>query len=104
MESIRTDIEEAIDIWLNELTVKEEKYHQIKNTQYKIQQTLLQIQFEGEATAEIQFIANLWIDILNLLNSESSERGELLMKFLLLFEAGAISRDLAYQLIVTSLD
>ena len=98
------DVEEAIDIWLNELTVKEEKYHQIKNTQYKIQQTLLQIQFEGEATAEIQFIANLWIDILNLLNSESSEREELLMKFLLLFEAGSISRDLAYQLIVTSLD
>lgn len=97
------DVEEVIDIWLDSLTVKEEKYHQIKKTQHKIQQTLLQIQFEGEATAEIQSIANLWTDILNLLNSDSSERGELVMKLLSLFEAEAISRELAYQLIVTSL-
>ena len=101
MDSILTDVVEVIDIWLDNLTVKQEKYNQIQNPQDRIQQTLLQMQYEGEVSAEIQLIANLWIDILNLLTSES-ERGELVMKILLLFETTTISRDFAYQLIITS--
>lgn len=85
----------AIDDWLDNLTIKEEKYNQIQNAQDRIQQTLLQMQFEGEVSTEIEFIGNLWIDILNTDNPE-----ELLMKILMLLEIGAISRDLTYQLIV----
>ena len=85
----------AIDDWLESLTIKEEKYNQIQNTQERIQQTLLQIQFEGEVSTDIEFIGNLWIDILNTDNKE-----QLLMKILTLLELGVISRDLTYQLIV----
>ena len=99
MDSILTDIVEAIDIWLDNLTVKEEKYNQIQNTQDRIQQTLLQLKYEGEVSTEIQFIANLWTDILNSLGTDTS-REQLIMKILMLFESGGISRDLAYQLIV----
>ena len=85
----------AIDDWLESLTIKEEKYNQIQNTQERIQQTLLQIQFEGEVSTDIEFIGNLWIDILNTDNKE-----QLFMKILMLLEIGAISRVLTYQLIV----
>ena len=95
MDSILTDVMTAIDDWLDNLTIKEEKYNQIQNAQDRIQQTLLQMQFEGEVSTEIEFIGNLWIDILNTDNPE-----ELLMKILMLLEIGAISRDLTYQLIV----
>ena len=103
MESILTDIVDAIDIWLENLTVKEEKYNQVQNTQDRIQQTILQMRFEGEVSAEIQNIANLWIEILNLLSSDAYKE-ELVMKILLLFEIGGISRSLTYQFIVNLLN
>ena len=86
---------QAIDDWLESLTIKEEKYNQIQNAQERIQQTLLQMQFEGEVSTEVEFIGNLWVDILN---TESKE--QLLMKILMLMEIGGISRDLTYQLIL----
>ena len=89
------DIMEAIDDWLESLTIKEEKYNEIQTTQDKIQQTLLQMKYEGELSTEVQFIGNLWIDILNTVNKE-----QLLMKILMLLEIGGISRNFAYQLIV----
>ena len=95
MDSILTDIMQAIDDWLESLTIKEEKYNQIQNAQERIQQTLLQMQFEGEVSTEVEFIGNLWVDILN---TESKE--QLLMKILMLMEIGGISRDLTYQLIL----
>ena len=89
------DIMEAIDDWLESLTIKEEKYNEIQTIQDKIQQTLLQMKYEGELSTEVQFIGNLWIDILNTVNKE-----QLLMKILMLLEIGGISRNFAYQLIV----
>ena len=98
MDSILTDIMEAIDNWLDNLTIMEERYNQIQNTQDRIQQTLLQMKYEGEVSPEIQFIANLWTEILNLLNTDNKK--QLLMNILLLFETGGISRVFAYYLIV----
>ena len=91
---------EAIDIWLDNLTVKQERYIQIQNPQDRIRQTLLQMRYEGELSTEIQFIANLWIDILNSLSTDNKE--QLLMKVLMMFETGVISRGFAYQLIIDS--
>ena len=100
MGSILADIVEVIDIWLDNLTVKQERYIQIQNPQDRIRQTLLQMRYEGELSTEIQFIANLWIDILNSLSTDNKE--QLLMKVLMMFETGVISRGFAYQLIIDS--
>ena len=56
------------------------------------------MQYEGEGSTKIQFISNLWTDILNLLNANNKE--QLFIKMLLLFATGGISRDFAYHLIV----
>ena len=98
MDSILTDVMTAIDDWLDNLRVTEEQYEQVRNTQDRIQQTLLQMQYEGGLSTEIQFIANLWTDILDSLSTDNKE--QLLVKILALFECGGISRDLTYHFIV----
>ena len=93
----------AIDNWLEELIVGEEILNKIKNTRDRIQETILQMQYDEEGSAHIQFIASLWGDILDLLTKpDQTSRDQLIMKTLELFETGNISRELTHQMIVKS--
>ena len=97
MESVLTDVMCAIDNWLEDLTVKEERY-KIADVQARIQNTVLQIQYdESIDTSKMTFVSELWIDILNLLVDEDYEL--LIYKVLQLFQTGEISIDFACKII-----
>ena len=114
METILQDVVSAIDIWLGELTDKEEAFKQINDTCERIEQTVLQMQYEGECSPEIESIANTWTDILNLLTSDENEshtinendgsilqkEQKLILKIMVIFESQHISRQLACEMIM----
>ena len=104
MDSILMDIVNAIDIWLDELTVQEEKYNRITSVQERIQQTITQIEYEGDTSADIskvKFIGNLWGNMLNLIAiRDSSSKRQLVLQTLKLLEVGEISTDFACVIIM----
>ena len=104
MDSILMDIVNAIDIWLDELTVQEEKYNRITPVQERIQQTITQIECEGDTSVDIskiKFIGNLWGNMLNLIAiRDSSSKRQLVLQTLKLLEVGEISTDFACEIIM----
>ena len=99
MDSIVSDVNEAAHNWVDHLTVKEEKYTGGKNAHERIGRTLLQMKFEGEMTAQIEYIGKLWNDLLETVKSNDAGKDEFITKLLLLFEAGGVSRIFVNQLL-----
>ena len=109
MDSIVTDVVQTIDIWLEDqqdekLTLRGGTINKILNTRQRIQEILLQLQFEGELSSELECVGTLWIDFLDLLTdgqdiSSTEKKKKLIQKVLLLLELDLISRHLAFNMI-----
>lgn len=106
MDSIVADVVKAVDLWLEELSLREETINRLLHTRQRIQQILLQMQFEGELSSEIQQVGALWVDILILLADGRQDtatiekkKKDLVQKVLLLLELDVISRHLAFSMI-----
>ena len=106
MESLAADVVKAVDLWLEELTLCEETINKLLHTRQRVQQILLQMQFEGELDSEIQNVGVLWMEILSILADGRQDTAviegrqkDLVQKILLLLELEAISRHLAYNMI-----
>ena len=115
--AISQDVVSAIDIWLEDVTDKKEAFKRINGTCEKIEHTILQMQYEGECSSEIEFIANTWKEILSLLtdtyqqttsytiseNDDGSilrKEQKLVFKILSIFECKHISRQFACKMIM----
>ena len=116
MEAVSQDIVSAIDIWLEDLTDKEEGFKRINGTCEKIEHTILQMRYEGESSPEIEFIANTWTEILSLLTNTDQQNTsytinendgsilrkeqKLIFKILSIFECKHISKQLVCEMIM----
>ena len=104
MDSVGNDIATAVDAWLNEIDVLEERLLKLSNLKMRIHRTISQIQYEGTHSitdmARLQYIGDLWVSILDLITSGDNQK-ELLRKILELFDAGEISMYLTCQFIST---
>ena len=102
MDSVGNDIATAVDAWLNEIDVLEER--KLSNLKMRIHRTISQIQYEGTHSitdmARLQYIGDLWLSILELITSGDNQK-ELLKKILELFDAGEISLYLTCKIIMT---
>ena len=100
MDSTLTDALDAIDAWLDELTILEESYNRSHNTLERMDQTFVRLQHEGELTAEIDYIGTLWRSLIELLMSNVANQEMIIRNALLLFQVGAITLDFC-QVIIT---
>ena len=104
MDSVGNDIATAVDAWLNEIDVLEERLLKLSNLKMRIHRTISQIQYEGTHSitdmARLQYIGDLWVSILDLITSGDNQK-ELLKKILELFDAGEISLYLTCKIIMT---
>lgn len=107
MESVGDDIATAIETWLQEINVLEERLLKLSSLRMRIHRTISQIQYEGSHSitdmGRLQYIGDLWIAILDLLQCERTEdiKKQLLEKVLQLFDAGEISLWLSREIIMT---
>ena len=76
MDSITQDIVMAVDIWLGELNVTENKNIVLENLKRRIDRTMSQIELEGIYSilevGKLQFVAGTWTNILDLLQCEKN--------------------------------
>ena len=102
MMDVFQQIEKAIETWLTQISVKEERLIKYENLQHRINQTITQIEYNEEKViniARIQYVANCWISILKLIYTDEFKE-DLIYNVLHLFEIGEISLLLCFSIIV----
>ena len=103
METVLEDVLDAIDIWLNEIEIDENRVEKMKS---RISRRVSQIRLEGMTPivdlGRLENVADMWTSILTLLCSEKTDSTKklLLTHVLQLFESGEISMALTCGIIV----
>ena len=105
--SVWKDIVYALNDWLNKITILKEGQRKVSSLQEQVHRTLQQIQQDGLISiydfCRLQYIGEVWIDLINLSSSikmEDSTKRLIKSKLLQLYESDHISTDLLIDIIV----
>ena len=101
-EDIFQDIALAIDRWLDDITILEERTFKIQTLRERIHRTITQVQFEGETSAmdlaRLNHVGDMWIKSLEALNE--GQKRTIIVTLLKLFDYGEMSLDLLTEIIL----
>ena len=96
----------ALQSWLDNLTVLEERNQIITSLQERIQRTLIQIQQEGTMTIyafeSLRYIGTLWSNLIGLLSvgMEDSNKRDIIKHLLQLYELEQITENMFIEIII----
>lgn len=104
-EDIFQDIMFAIERWLDDISILEERMFKIQTLRERINHTIAQVEIEGTTStidvARLNHVGDMWMNLLDLLRGEinpDSKRTTLIC-LLKLFECGEISLLLTVEII-----
>ena len=106
-DDVFRQISSALESWLDNLSVLEERQQIVSSLQERINRTLLQIQHDGLVSVYdfegLRYIGRIWSDLINLFSSTTSTRNKRLIinNLLRLYESGQISMNLFIEVVMT---
>ena len=105
-EDIFQDIMFAIETWLSDISVLEERIFKIQTLRERIHRTISQVEYEGSTStidlARLNHVGDMWINLLDLLRGESNpdSKRTIIIYLLKLFECGELSLLLTTEMIL----
>ena len=97
-------INAALESWLDQISVLEERQQIVSNFHERIIRTLQQIQIEGLLPfydfAVLNYIGETWLQLLNNVSAETIDKRCILQNLLKLYNANQISEELLIEIAV----
>ena len=102
-QDIFQDIMVAIERWLEDINILEERLLKIQTLRERIHRTISQVEIEGQTStmdvARLSHVGEMWVNLLELLETSGDKR-TILMNLLKLFDYGEISINFVTEIIL----
>lgn len=98
------EINTALDTWLDNIIILEERCQIVSNLQERVNRTLLQIQQEGLTSmfdlASLQHIGQIWINLVQQFQVQEEDKRPIINNVLQLYALNQISMELCTEIIL----